>query len=394
MASKRDYYEVLGVSRSASSREISAAYRKLAIKYHPDSHPGDEDAVEKFKEAAEAYEVLNDAEKRGRYDQFGHAGLEGGGAQFHDVQDIFDAFGDLFGGGGGGIFGDLFGGGGGRRQRRARRGADIRVDLVLELEDAAKGVAKKIEFPRSKICKTCSGTGNRAGAQREACRRCAGRGQVVQSAGILRVQTTCPACGGNGSVVTDPCEDCRGYGYVAGKVRLDVNIPRGIDDGMRVRLTGEGEPSPDGGPAGDCYCFVSVRKHRLFQRDGSHLILQLPITYSQAALGAKIEVPTLDEKAELEIPAGTQSGDVLRLTARGMADPRNGRLGDLLVQTFIEVPKKLTARQQELLRELAETENAHVTPHRKSFLEKFCEWLSPAETSRPAHEDEDQESAK
>lgn len=386
MASKRDYYEVLGVSRGASAKEISAAYRKLAIKYHPDSHPGDADAIEKFKEAAEAYEVLNDAEKRGRYDQYGHAGVEGTGGQFHDVQDIFDAFGDLFGGGGG-IFGDLFGGG--RRQRRARRGADIRVDVALELEEAARGVSKTIEFPRSKTCQTCSGTGNRAGAQREACRRCGGRGQVVQSAGILRVQTTCPACGGNGTVVTDPCEACRGYGYVAGKVRLDVNIPRGIDDGMRVRLTGEGEPSPDGGPAGDCYCFVSVRKHKLFQRDGSHLILQLPITYSQAALGATIDVPTLNEKAELVIPGGTQSGDVLRLSGRGMPDPRNGRLGDLLVQAFIEVPRKLTARQEELLRELAETENTHVTPHRKSFLEKLRELISPSEPSRTQADDEE-----
>lgn len=381
MSSKRDYYEVLGVARSASGKEIAAAYRKLAIKYHPDSNPGDEDAVERFKEAAEAYEVLNDSEKRSRYDQYGHAGVDGGGgAQFHDVQDVFDAFGDLFGGGG--LFGDLFGGG--RRQRRARRGADIRVDVVLELEEAAKGVQKTIEFPRSKLCETCSGTGNKAGAGREACRRCGGRGQVVQSAGILRVQTTCPACGGSGSIVTDPCGDCRGYGYAAAKVRLDVNIPRGIEDGMRVRLTGEGEPSPDGGQPGDCYCFVTVRKHRLFQRDGSHLILQLPITYSQAALGAVIEVPTLDRPAELTVPAGTQSGDVLRLSGKGLADPRNGRVGDLLVQTYIEVPKKLTARQEELLRELAETENAHVTPHRKSFLEKLRDLLTPADDSRAA----------
>lgn len=389
MASKRDLYEVLGVARGASAKEISSAYRKLAIKYHPDSHPGDEDAVEKFKEAAEAYEVLNDPEKRARYDQYGHAGIDGaGGGQFHDVQDIFDAFGDLFGGGGGGIFGDIFGGGRGR-QRRARRGADIRVDVVLELEEASLGAKKQIEFPRSKSCGTCSGTGNRAGAQREACRRCGGRGQIVQSAGILRVQTSCPACGGNGSVVTDPCEDCRGYGYTAGKVRLDVNIPRGIEDGMRVRLTGEGEPSPDGGPAGDCYCFVSVRKHRLFQRDGSHLILQLPITYSQAALGATIEVPTLSERAELTIPSGTQSGDVLRISGKGMPDPRNGRLGDLLVQTFIEVPKRLTTRQEELLRELAETENTHVTPHRKSFLEKIRDLFSPSETNASAGGDEE-----
>ncbi|HND56544.1 MAG TPA: DnaJ C-terminal domain-containing protein, partial [Pirellulaceae bacterium] len=272
--------------------------------------------------------------------------------------------------------GDLFGG---RRQKRARRGADVRVDLALDLEEAARGVTKTVEFPRSKLCAKCNGTGNKAGAQREPCRRCGGRGQVVQSAGILRVQTTCPACSGAGSIVTDPCDQCRGHGYSAGKVRLDVQIPRGIDDGMRVRLTGEGEPSPDGGSHGDCYVFVSVRRHRLFQRDGSNLILQLPITYSQAALGAKIEVPTLNGPAELEVPAGTQSGDVFRLSGRGMPEPRGGRTGDLLVQTHIEVPKKLTQRQQELLRELAELEHSHVTPQRKSFLEKLKEYFTSSD---------------
>lgn len=269
--------------------------------------------------------------------------------------------------------------GGGRRQRRARRGADIRVDVALELEESAQGVTKTIEFSRSTQCSKCAGTGNRAGASRDACRRCGGRGQIVQSAGILRVQTTCPACGGAGTIVTDPCDQCRGHGYVAGKVRLDVQIPRGVEDGMRVRLTGEGEPSPDGGPAGDCYCFISVRKHRLFQRDGHHLILQLPITFTQAALGATIEVPTLDGRASLDVPAGTQSGDVFRLSGRGMPDPRGGRTGDLLVQTYIEVPKKLTSRQQELLRELAELEHANVTPQRKSFLDKLREYFAPAD---------------
>lgn len=377
MAKKRDYYEVLGVSKGASAKEIATAYRKLAIKYHPDSNQGDSDAIEKFKECAEAYEVLNDPEKRARYDQYGHAGVEDGHAQFNDVQDIFEAFSDIFGGGGGGgIFGDLFGGGG-RRQRRARRGADIRVDVALDLEEAARGVSKTIEFPRSQSCVKCNGTGNRAGAQREQCRRCAGRGQVVQQAGILRVQTTCPTCGGSGTIVTDPCDQCRGHGYTAGKVRLDFQIPRGIDDGMRVRLTGEGEPSPDGGPAGDCYCFVSVRRHRLFQRDGSNLILQLPISYSQAALGATIEVPTLDGPTNLDVPSGTQSGDVFRIAGRGMPDPRGGRTGDLLVQTHIEVPKKLTSRQSELLRELAELEHVHVTPNRKSFLEKIRDYFAP-----------------
>lgn len=374
---KRDYYEVLGVSRTASEKEIASAYRKLAIKYHPDSNRGNQEAVDKFKEAAEAYEVLSDAERRARYDQYGHSGVDESAPQFNDVQDIFDAF--------GGIFGDLFGGG--RRQRRARRGADIRVDVTLDLEEAARGVTKTVEFSRSKVCGKCKGTGNRAGSERESCRRCNGQGQVVQTAGILRVQTTCPACGGTGTIVTDPCDQCRGHGYTAGKVQLNVQIPRGIDDGMRVRLVGEGEPSPDGGSAGDCYCFVSVRRHRLFQRDGTNLILQLPIGFSQAALGATIEVPTLDGPADLVVPSGSQSGDVFRLSGRGMPDPRGGGKGDLLVQMFIEVPKKLTSRQEELLRELAELEHANVTPHRKSFLEKIRDYFTSATDSSDATED-------
>jgi molecular chaperone DnaJ len=372
MAAKRDYYEVLGVSRNASEKEIAAAYRKLAIKYHPDTNPNDEAATEKFKEAAEAYEVLGDAEKRHIYDQYGHAGVEAGGGarQFHDVGDIFEAFGDLFG------LGDLFGGMGGRRRPRQRRGADVRCDVTLDLEEAAKGVSKTVEFTRSKRCGTCSGTGARPGSSPQACRRCGGRGQVVQSAGILRVQTTCPACQGSGMVISDPCPECRGAGYAKDRVKLQVAIPPGVDDGMRVRLPGEGEPSPDGGPAGDCYCFISLRPHRLFQRDGSNLILRMPITYTQAALGATIDVPTLTGKATLELPRGTQSGKVFRLAGRGMPDPRGGALGDLLVQTIIEVPERLTEQQEELLRELAELENSNVSPHRRSFLEKLTSYFT------------------
>lgn len=377
MADKADYYEILGVARSATPQQIAAAYRKLAIKYHPDSNPGDEDATRKFKQAAEAYEVLSDTEKRQRYDRYGHAGLAGGGTQFHDAEDIFDAFGDLFGGG---IFGDFFGGGG-RRGRRAHRGQDVRCQVTLDLEEAARGVRKTVEFQRSKQCGQCGGSGAARGSVRESCPRCGGRGQVVQAAGILRVQTTCPSCRGAGSVVAHPCDRCRGSGYEAAKVRLDINIPAGIDDGMRIRLTGEGEPSPDGGPPGDCYCFVAVREHRLFQRDGTHLILQLPMTYSQATLGATIEVPTLHGPDRLTIPPGTQSGEVFRLPRRGMPDPHGGPGGDLLVQTYIEVPKKLNARQQELLRQLAELERVEVTPQRRSFLDKIREYFAGAEAA-------------
>lgn len=374
MSGKRDYYEILGVQRDATEKDIANAYRRLALKYHPDSNPGDESATERFKEAAEAYEVLSDAEKRARYDQFGHAGVEGGASQFNEVEDIFEAFGDMFSGG---LFGDLFGGR--RRGRRQRRGADLRCDVTLSLEEAARGVNKTVEFVRSKLCETCSGDGATPGTTREPCRRCGGRGQVVQSAGILRVQTTCPDCQGAGSINTNPCKPCRGSGYTKHRVQIDVAIPAGIDDGMRVRIPGEGEPAPGGGQPGDCYCFVTVRPHSLFQREGNHLVLQLPISYTQAALGATVEVPTLQGAEPLELPSGTQHGEVFQMRGRGLPDPRGGGIGDLLVQTFLEVPKRISADQEALLRDLAELEHAQVTPHRKSFLEKLKDYFTPAD---------------
>jgi molecular chaperone DnaJ len=369
---KRDYYEVLGLAREASDKEIASAYRKLAVKYHPDANPGDAEAVVKFKEAAEAYEVLSDGDKRARYDRFGHAASDQFGQQFHDVNDIFEAFGD--------IFSEMFGGGGGQRRggRRMRRGADVRCDVSLTLEEAAAGITRPVEFNRNKACETCKGSGSKPGSQRAQCRRCNGHGQIVQSAGILRVQTTCPSCQGAGSVITDPCETCRGRAYVQERAKLDVTIPAGVDNGMRVRLAGYGEPSPDGGPAGDAYCFVSVKKHKLFQREGTHLVLQMPITYGQAALGAKIEVPTLSGPFELTMPPGTQSGEVFRVRGRGMPDVRGGAPGDLHVQTYIEVPKRLTERQEQLLRELAEVEQTEVSPHRKSFLKRIRDYFAPA----------------
>lgn len=372
MAQKRDYYEVLGVARNASEKEISAAYRKMAIRYHPDSHPGDEDATAKFKEAAEAYEVLGDSDKRTIYDQYGHAGLEAGGAAPHygDVGDIFEAFGDLFG------FGDIFGGGRGGR-RRARRGANISCSVALTLEEAARGATKKVHFTRRQICSTCQGNGSRPGSSPDTCRHCGGRGQVVQSAGILRVQTTCPICQGAGQIISDPCDDCRGNGYIKEGVDLEVRIPPGIDDGMTVRRPGEGEPSPDGGPAGDVMCTVRVRSHHLFQRRGEHLIVKLPITYSQAALGAIVEVPTLDGPDQLTIPRGTQSGELFQLRGRGLRDPHGGpRVGDLVVETFIEVPKRVSPEQEEVLRSLAELEQTNVTPHRKNFLERLASYFT------------------
>ncbi len=381
MASKRDYYEVLGVARDASDRDIARAYRQLAIKYHPDSNPDDAEATVLFKEAAEAYEVLSDAEKRARYDQYGHAGVSGAGAGgpggFADMDDIMDAVGDIFGGG---IFGEFFGGGrGGRRRNRAQKGSDIKCDVSLTLAEAARGVTRRVQFERSELCSRCRGSGSKAGSTGEACRRCNGRGKIVQSAGILRVETVCPACHGAGQVIVDPCEGCRGRGYTARQVELDVAIPAGIDEGMRIRLSGEGEPGVNGGPAGDCYCFIHVQPHSLFKRDGTHLFVEVPISYTQAALGSEMDIPTLDGTTNLTVPAGTQSGDVFRLKGKGMPDPRGSATGDLLVQTHVEVPKRLQPKEEALLRELAELEHRNVSPKRKGFLDKLREYLSPQE---------------
>lgn len=371
MATKRDYYEVLEVSRTASQGDIATAYRKLAVKYHPDKNPGDEEAIARFKEASEAFEILHDVEKRSRYDRYGHAGVNGngGGAHFTDVEDIFSAFGD--------IFGDLFGGRRGRS--RTRRGRDVRCTVSLTLQEAAQGVRKTVEFQRHELCETCKGTGASQGTKRETCSYCGGHGQVVQQAGIIRVQTTCPACAGEGSSVTSPCKPCRGTGQRLKKVQADVQIPAGVDDGMQVRISGQGEPSPNGGPAGDCYCFVQVLPHPLFEREGRHLICRIPITYSQATLGCTLEVPTLEGRGEIEVPAGTQTGDVFRLAGKGMPDPRVSGLGDLLVQVNIEVPKKLTAEEEKLLRQLAELEHKNVAPARKSFFDKVKEYFSSDE---------------
>jgi len=369
MSGKRDYYEVLGVERTASDKVIAEAYRRLAIKHHPDKNPGDEDAIALFKEAAEAFEVLGDREKRARYDRYGHAGAAAG-RQFTDVNDIFAAFGDIFGDS---AFGDIFGGRGGGR--RAHKGGDVRCDVTLDLIEAARGVSKTVEFERHEVCGDCQGTGAKAGSARLTCSYCGGRGQVVQSTGIFRVQTTCPSCHGAGSIVKEPCPKCRAAGYVRQRVKRDVQIPAGIDDQMRVRLPGEGDPSTNGGPRGDCYCFIKVKEHPLFQRDGQHLIVRIPISYSQAALGSTIEVPSLDGPVDLRVPAGTQSGELFKVRGRGMPSPRARGVGDLLVQVNIEVPKTISPKQEELLRQLAEHEHVEVTPHRKSFFEKVREYF-------------------
>ncbi|MAT71168.1 MAG: molecular chaperone DnaJ [Planctomycetaceae bacterium] len=375
MATTRDYYEILGVNRDADGTTIASAYRKLAVKYHPDKNPGDEEAIARFKECSEAFEVLHDSEKRARYDRFGHAGVNGaaggGGGGFADVEDIFGAFGDLFG--------DLFGGRG--RSRRVRKGRDVRCETTLTLEEAAVGVTKTVHFQRHEVCETCSGSGAAPGSSRETCSYCGGHGQVIQQAGIVRMQTTCPACHGEGSAVSDPCRDCRGKGRQLHEAEAEVKIPAGIDDGMQIRMTGHGEPSPNGGPPGDCYCVIHVKEHELFEREGQHLILRMPITFSQAALGTRLEVPTLGGRAEIDVSPGTQSGDVFRLRGKGLPDPRHMGKGDLHVEVTIDVPKKLSPEEETLLRQLAELEQKHVAPHRKTFLEKLKEYFVQDEES-------------
>jgi molecular chaperone DnaJ len=374
MAEKRDYYEVLGVDRSATRDQISEAYRKLALKYHPDRNPENhEEAVAKFKEAAEAFEVLSHPEKKERYDRYGHAGLAGGGApQFRDVGDIFDAFGDILGEG---FFGDIFGRG--RATRRVRKGQDLQVEVTLDLLEAAHGTSKIVNFERHQPCETCGATGARPGTRPQPCPYCGGSGRVVQSSGFFSLQTACPSCRGAGKVVRDACPECHAAGFVRRRVTCRVDIPGGVDTGNQVRMPGQGEPSTNGGPPGDCYCVIHVADHPLFRRHGRDLICQVPISYSQAALGATIQVPTLDGPETLEVPAGTQVDEVFTLQGRGMPDPhrRTRSRGDLHVQITVEVPKKLSPRHEELLRELAEIENANVTPKRKSFFDKLKEYF-------------------
>lgn len=375
MATQTCYYEVLSVSRTASADEIKKAYRKLAIKFHPDRNQGDDEAVTKFKEASEAFDVLSNPDKRSRYDQFGHAGVTGaagrggggGGGGFHDINDIFSAFGDIFEGFG---FGGSGGGGGGRRSAGARRGSSLETTITLDLPEAASGCTRELEITRHEECDTCHGSGAKSGSKPAACSTCGGHGQVIQSQGFFRVQTTCPTCRGEGAVVRDPCEDCRGSGRVMKTVTLELEIPGGVDNGMQMPKRGEGEAGIKGGPRGDLHVNFKVREHPLFKRDGQNLLCRVPISYSQAALGAEIDVPTLIGPHAVTVKPGTQPGDLMRIKHQGMPDP-NGRrgVGDLIVEFQIEVPREVSGRQEKLLRELAELEAASVMPHRTSFFE-------------------------
>jgi len=369
---KRDYYEVLGITRDTSPEDLRKVYRKLALQYHPDKNPGDQQAEEKFKEAAEAYEVLRDAEKRRKYDQFGHAGVsgEGAGPVFTSVEDVLRSsfFSDIFGEGS--IFGEIFGGGWGGQAREVR-GANLRCAVGIALEEAVKGTSRTIELRRRDACRDCKGTGAKDGTALETCTVCGGRGSVGRRSILGTLVTTCGTCGGEGRVIKTPCKSCRGDGRIRVKTKVTIHVPPGVEDGMRLRVEGEGEEADGGGSRGDLYCYVNLASHPLFVRQGDDLVCEVPITYSQAALGAKIEVPTIDEKILLTVPRGTHSGEILRVRGKGVPHLGGYGRGDELVRVVIEVPRKLSSRQEELLRELAGEEQQNVTPARKSFLARL-----------------------
>jgi len=377
MVDQRDYYEVLGVDRRATSAQITDAYRKLAVKFHPDKNPGDGEAAARFKEAARAFEVLSDQALRSRYDRYGHAGVQGGRAhEFNDVADVFEAFGDLFGGG---LFGEAFGGGR-RRASRPRKGRDIFCQVRLSLLEAARGAAKTVAFERHEPCGACDGSGAAEGSRPQPCDYCGGRGEVVQAAGVFRLQTTCPACRGAGSTIRDKCPACGGEGVVEERVERRVTIPAGVDSDVRVRLAGEGEPGANGGPPGDCFCAIEIEEHPFLVREGRDLHCEVPITFTQAALGATVDVPTLDGPKPLQIARGTQPGAEIRVRGLGMPEVRGRGLGDLRVHVHVEVPKTLSPKAEALVRELAAEEHAAVSAKRSSFFSRLAEYFQGRES--------------
>lgn len=346
--SKRDYYEVLGVSKDVDGKELKKAYRKLAMKYHPDRNPDDADADSKFKEASEAYEILSDSQKRAAYDQFGHAGVDqsaggshAGGAGFSDI------FGD--------VFGDIFGGGGGRSRGGPQRGSDLRYSMELTLEEAVRGIEKKIRIPTMVSCDTCDGSGAKKGTSKKTCSTCGGSGQVRMQQGFFAVQQTCPTCRGQGTIIEDPCTKCHGRGVKEETKTLSVKIPAGVDTGDRIRLSGEGEAGAMGGPSGDLYVEMRVQDHEFFERDGRNLYCDVPISIVDATLGGELDVPTLDGRVKLKIPAETQSGKLFRLRGKGVTSVRGGAPGDLMCRVQVETPVNLNEKQKDLLRQFQDS---------------------------------------
>lgn len=364
---KRDYYEVLGVQKTVSAQDLKSAFRKVALQYHPDRNPGNAEAEDKFKEASEAYEVLSDPERRQKYDRFGHAGNPfgdaGGGFQGVNINDIF-----------GEIFGDIFGGaGGGRGRRQTSRGADLRYNLEISFEEAAFGCRPKVTIPRPKKCDTCTGSGSKSGAAPRQCAACGGSGELRYTQGFFAVSRPCADCGGTGATIPDPCAKCRGSGKIPSEEVIEVAIPGGVDNGTRVRLGGMGEPGDRGGPPGDLYVTVIVREHPLFQREEYEVFCEVPVSFTQAALGAKIDVPTLDGKVKMTIPQGTQSGKVFRLRGKGIPHLHSQQRGDQHVRVVIETPTELSSKQRELLERFAEVSGEETHPQSKTFFDKVKE---------------------
>jgi molecular chaperone DnaJ len=378
---KRDYYEILLVQRTATEEEIKKSYRKLAVKFHPDKNPGDKTAEDKFKELSEAYEVLNDAQKRAAYDQYGHAAFDprqragrgSGGGGFHDPFEIFREVFNQQGGGGGGIFDDLFGAGSRSNPSGALRGADLRYDLEITFDEAAHGCEKEISVSKLDACETCAGSGAEKGAHFDTCKTCGGRGQVLMSRGIFQIQQTCPKCEGAGRTIDKPCRSCHGSGQRERTSKITLRIPPGVDTGSRLRSSGNGESGKRGGGPGDLYVIIHVKAHEIFQRDGDDLLCDVPISFTTAALGGEIEVPTLNGQAQIKIPSGTQTGTVFRLRGKGIRNVHGQGHGDLHVQVSVEVPAKLNPEQRAKLTEFANLCDESVNPRSKSFFAKAKE---------------------